>query len=415
MERLCGASLDRLDDLEALGRHLCASGEHVRGARYLLAAGDRARAIYANEDALRYYRRALEACGDGEEARHEQTALRERLGDLSALTGARVAAFDQYEAVLAALTEAADRPGQARLHRKLGGLHWGGGERERAQACCHRGLALLEGDDQQVELAHLCAELGRMAFRSGDNQGALMWAERALRQARRIVSSLAGPADDEVRKDIAASVAHAHNTLGITLARMGRTRDAVACIEQSVQVAEPEGLFTAACRSWANLGVLYSSLDPARAIESCERGLELSRKIGDMGLQSRLYANLAIAFCTLTNRCEEKGIEAARTAVELDRRLGLLDHLAVPLIVLAQIYQCHGQPRLALARFREALELAEQTRDPQLLFPCYDGLAALHFEMGDDARGEEYMQKGAALCEASGLDPDSLVVLPFLE
>jgi tetratricopeptide (TPR) repeat protein len=83
--------------------------------------------------------------------------------------------------------------------------------------------------------------------------------------------------------------------------------------------------------------------------------------------------------------------------------------------VLAQIYQCHGQPRLALKHFREALELAEQAGEPQLLFPCYDGLAALHLEMGDDAPADEYMQKAQEVCERTGLDPDSLVVLPFLE
>ena len=35
------------------------------------------------------------------------------------------------------------------------------------------------------------------------------------------------------------------------------------------------------------------------------------RKVGDLGLQSRLYANLAVAYCALTNRCEAEGIEAA--------------------------------------------------------------------------------------------------------
>jgi len=214
---------------------------------------------------------------------------------------------------------------------------------------------------------------------------------------------------------VTAVVAHAHNTLGIALARVGKAQEAVTYIERSGKLAEAEGLFPAACRSYSNLGVLYGTLDPARAIETCQHGLALAKKTGDVGLQSRLYANLAVAYCALTNRCDDQGIGAAQTAIELDRRLGQLDHLAVPLIVLAQIYQCHGQPRLALARFREALELAEQAGDPQLLFPCYDGLAALHLETGDDAQADEYMQKAQEVCERTGLDPESFVILPFLE
>ena len=195
---------------------------------------------------------------------------------------------------------------------------------------------------------------------------------------------------------------------------MGRQDEAVARIERGVAVAQAAGLLQAACRSYANLGVLYSEVDPGRAIETCLNGLEVAKKIGDLGLQSRLYANLAVAYCTLTNRCDEEGIGAAQAAIELDRRLGQLDHLAVPLIVLGQIYQCQRQPDLALSHYREAMGLAEEVGEPQLLFPCYEGLATLYLEMGDEAQAEQYMLKAQQVCERAGLDPDALVVLPFL-
>ena len=161
--------------------------------------------------------------------------------------------------------------------------------------------------------------------------------------------------------------------------------------------------------------MLYSTLDPARAIETCTAGLETAKKIGDLGFQSRLYANLAVAYCALTNRCDDQGIGAAHAAIDLDRRLGQLDHLAVPLIVLGQIYECHGDPTRAIAHYREALALAEEADEPQLLFPCYDGLATVHLDLGDEGRAEEFMQKAQAVCERAGLEPDALVVLPFLD
>ena len=122
-----------------------------------------------------------------------------------------------------------------------------------------------------------------------------------------------------------------------------------------------------------------------------------------------------MAYCALTNRCDEQGIGAANTAIDLDRRLGQLDHLAVPLIVLGQIYQCHGDPTRAIAHYREALALAEEADEPQLLFPCYDGLATVHLDLGDESRAEAFMQKAQAVCERAGLEPDALVVLPFLD
>ena len=40
-------------------------------------------------------------------------------------------------------------------------------------------------------------------------------------------------------------------------------------------------------------------------------GLELASKIGAASLQSYIYANLAAAYCALTERCETEGLEAA--------------------------------------------------------------------------------------------------------
>lgn len=257
-----------------------------------------------------------------------------------------------------------------------------------------------------------------MAFRKGENQRAVEWAERALGQAERLCAGSSGsaePIDQGHQKEAAAAISHAYNTLGVALARMGQPEEAAGHIERSAAVAQEQDLLQAACRSYANLGVLYSTLDPGRAIETCLKGLELAKKIGDLGFQSRLYTNLAVAYCTLTNRCDEQGIGAAETAIKLDRELGQVDHLAVPLIVLGQIYQCHGEPEQALSRYREALDLAEQVGEPQLLFPCYDGLATLYLEMGDEAQAEQYMLKAQQVCQAAGLEPDSLVVLPFLD
>jgi tetratricopeptide (TPR) repeat protein len=326
------------------------------------------------------------------------------MADLLALTERRLEAQQHYEIVQEAATRAEDRVTQARIHRKLGALHWEAGDRDRALAHLHAGLDLLEGGGETIELAHLYQEMGRLSFRGGDNASAVAWAERALGQAER-----AGP-DGQA----AVAVAHALNTLGVALARLDRPEEAVAHIERSVRIALDQGLLQAACRSYANLGVLYASLDPGRAVQTCLTGVETARKAGDLGFESRLYANLALAYCALTDRCDADGLRAAETAIELDRRLGQLDHLAVPLIVLGQIHECHGDADVALGYYREALAIAEQAGEPQLLFPCYDGLATLALDRGDHAQAERYLMLAAEVAERAGLDRDSVVILPFL-
>jgi predicted ATPase/class 3 adenylate cyclase len=402
-----GGHPERLEDLEALGHHLSMAGERLEGARYLMAAGDRARRVYANDDAVRHYERALGALGDGPDGAPERLAACERLGELLRPLGRRDQALAHLEEALREHRRLGDPVAQARLLRKIGGLAWDAGDREGALARFQAGLALLEGRSGDIELAHLYQEMGRLAFRSGDNARALEWAERALEQAAALAGSHS-PSTAEV-------AAHAHNTLGVALARTGRLEEAVRHIERSVAAAEAHDLLQAACRGYTNLGVLYSAIDPQRAIDTSVRGLETAKRIGDLALQSRLQTNLAVAYCALTDRCEDEGLVAAQAAVEIDRQLGQLDHLAVPLIVLGQIQQCHGQPEAALHSFREALVLVEGGGEPQLLFPCYDGLAMIHLDHGNVAEAEAYMEKAQQICERSGLDPDSLVVLPFLD
>ena len=382
---------ESLERLVALGHHWALGADKRRGARYLMAAADWARSMYANADAIQHYQRALDALehcdapAAAAQIETERLVARERMADLLGPTGRRSTALGEYEIVEAGYRAGGDAPARARVLRKMGGLHWDAGARARALQCFEAGLGLLGGHREHIELAHLYQEMGRLAFRSGDSQRAVEWA------------------------------AQSHNTLGVALARLGRLEEAVGHIERSVALARDNGLLQAACRGLANLSVLYSTLDPARAIETCAAGLETAKKIGDLGFQSRLYANLAVAYCALTNRCDEQGIGAAHAAIDLDRRLGQLDHLAVPLIVLGQIYQCHGDPTRAIAHYREALALAEEADEPQLLFPCYDGLATVHLDLGDEGRAEEFMQKAQAVCERAGLEPDALVVLPFLD
>ena len=400
----------RLTDLEALGHHWSLSSDKLRGANYLLAAGDWARAVYANDDAMRHYQRALSTLPATPEDHAELAAAldaRERLADLLGLQGRLGEALAHYDIVKQGVERRGEAVRAARVLRKIGGMHWEAGDRERASACFDAGLVALGEGGDPIERAHLFQEMGRLAFRAGDNATALTLAQRALDE----VAAADGTAP---AREVTAVRAQACNTLGVALARLGRPAEAVEQIESSVRQAEANEMLQAACRGYTNLGVLYASLDPQRSIDTCLRGLEAAKKVGDLGFQSRLYANLAVAYCALTNRCEAEGIEAAHAAATLDRRLGLLDHLAVPLIVLGQIHQCHGDHARAFVSYEEALQLAEQVGEPQLLFPCYDGLATLYLDTGRVPQAEAFLAKAQAVCERAGLEPDALMVLPFL-
>ncbi|MBO9649114.1 MAG: tetratricopeptide repeat protein [Variovorax sp.] len=412
LERLCGGAPRNLEELQALAHHFRLGADKPRAVHYLVAAGDWARNSYANADAIRHYEFALETLEQAGGADAGQPLqIRERLADVLAPAGRIADATAHLEAVREGHARTGDRTAQARVLRKIAALRWEVGLRDEALQCLETGLALMNEAAPHPELAWLFQKRGELAFRSGDSHDALAWTQRALAHVRGLDASNDEPAGLHGSR---AAVALALNIQGVALARLDRLDEAVERLEQSIDVARAADLPQVECRALSNLGVLYSSSDPQRAIDACERGLQTAHRIGDLGLQSRLSANLAVAYCTLTNRCDERGMVAAHDAIRIDRSTGQLDHLAVSLVVLAQIYQCHGDPLRALRYYKEALVLAEKSGEPQLLFPCYDGLATLHLDLGKSEEAERYMALASDICERAGLDPDALVVLPFL-
>ncbi|MBP1091253.1 adenylate/guanylate cyclase domain-containing protein [Bradyrhizobium diazoefficiens] len=411
LERLYGQEPERLEDLILLGHHFSLSASKPKGARYLRAAGDRARASYANDDAIRLYQQALAVLLAGGEREPERLVLYERIADLCGAAGRRNTAEEHYQSALEGHRALQDRISEARILRKLGRLLWDAGKRIKAETHYAEAANLLGGIDASIEWAHLLQERGRLAFRTGDHVAAARWADEALGYAR----SVPADADKQGGLEAARAIAEALNTKGVALARLGRHEEAVREVEQSVAAAETAGLLNVACRGYTNLGVLYTIVDPAKAVEVCRRGLDVARRIGDLGFQARLLANFAVACCTFTDRCTEEGVPAAEKAIEIDRALDQREHLAVPLIVLGQIHQCHFRPDLAALCYNEAIEVANETGEPQQLFPCYDGLATLSLDRGDMPEADRYFALAHDVCARHGLDPAELIVLPFLD
>ncbi|HEX2375544.1 MAG TPA: BTAD domain-containing putative transcriptional regulator [Actinomycetota bacterium] len=254
----------------SIARHLELGGAAAEAASYHRLAGDQARAVFANHEALVHYRAAV---GLG----HPDTSgLHAAVGDLETLLG-------NYDAALAAYTVAADAaPATERwgIEQKLGAVcarrgDWAGAERHLAAAQAGLGTS-----GAQARRARLAADRSLAAHRQGRDDTAERLAGDALELA-----ADAGDAD---------ALARAHGMLGMLGAARGDHDGARRHLEQSLALAEALPDPSARVAALNNLALAYRATGQLdQAIAHTRTALALCARQGDRHREAALHNNLA--------------------------------------------------------------------------------------------------------------------------
>jgi tetratricopeptide (TPR) repeat protein len=253
-----------------IAQHYQLSGQDAEAAEYFRLAGEHARALYANAEALAHFRLAL-ALG------HPQAAvLHEAIGDLQTLAADYGTALTAYETA-AAFCE----PGAlGRLEHKLGDVHHRRGEWDHAESHFRAALAAWGEIGFAGERARLYADWSLTAHRQGQTQQALDLAHRAMELAEQIGD--------------AQALAQAHNILGILAASQGDLDRARRDLERSLALAETLGDPGARAAALNNLALACGAAgEIERAIQLAETALALCASQGDRHHEAALHNNLA--------------------------------------------------------------------------------------------------------------------------
>ena len=246
--------------------HLAAAGDDAAAAERYRVAGDHARRLFANSEALGHYRASL-ALGLVDAA-----SLHEAIGDLETLAGNYGAAFASYETA-AALAERGLLP---EIERRIGLLHLRRGEWELAEASLSAASEGLEPASRSLATA----DRALVAHRMGDEAAAIDLAARAL--------ALAEKTDDQ------GALAQAHNIFGMLAGSRGDDDDAVIHLELGASIAHAAGDAGAETAALNNLALaVRASGDPERAIELTTAALDLCVLQGDRHREAALRNNLA--------------------------------------------------------------------------------------------------------------------------
>jgi tetratricopeptide (TPR) repeat protein len=370
--------------LELLSLHWMHAERFDRAWTYSRQAGDRARALWANADAVSFYDRALRAAAHLRLPAAEVLAVAEALGDTSEVAAHYERARRAYGRARRLCRGDDDR---ARLLRKGGVLYERQGRYREALNCYTRGRKLVEGGGPPAarERCELSLAAAGVKERQGRYRESLIDAERAGREAEEaghlpglahslylqqmISDYLGAPADELGRRSLAiyedlgdlVGQGNALNNLGISAYYAGRWGEALDFYERSREARVRSGDVVGAATAENNIAEILSDqgeLDQARLLLESARATWAATgyRIGaafatsNLGRLRARHGDIDAARRLLAEALEEfTAIKSSGSAAETRLRLRECDVLAGEFAAAAQsldvlLDQVRGKP-----------------------------------------------------------------------
>ncbi len=339
----------RPDDLETLAYHAEQAGDEPVARKFTIQAADRALSLYANREAERYYRLAL----DMELDENQRTLVMASLGEALFRLSQYPQAVKIWEKSAERFMHLHDYDHAAHTFARAARAVWYSPDWRRCVEICEYALARIRtaaeaaGQLETPGFAALLHETARSYRFTGQHDQALPLCREALDLAEKL--NLV-----EVRADALA-------TLGI-LPNVSpeETRQALT---KAVELAESAGLLMIAVRAHENLsGLLQRAGDYSASRAHHIRSREITQKLGILDWE---YDQLGkIAFISI----EMGDFPVAETTLE---RMGSLENListAFPAALNRRFIQGHlwafqGKLEPAVQRYQECLEEARKLPD----------------------------------------------------
>ena len=393
IEELWKPKLD--EQAAALGQHFSKAELPTKAVEYLKRAGDRAASSYANEEAIGFYRQALEQiklAGERDDSgsfRIGAGELRERAGDLLQLIGKQEEARDSYASALAEIENeelAKVRVSTARLYRKIAKTH-------ETQHNCDE--ALRQYDRAEVTLG------ASNKFSSADwaelieTRLGRIWAHYFNQALEKMVSEL-----DELRGAVelhGTSRQRADFLHHEVLTRFRRERfvvsdETLALALRGLELRQQDGDILSLGHSHFSTGLArICRFEPNEAKTQLQAALIAAERTGDLILLSR-----SLNYLVMVERVRQNANAAGRAVkrlLPLVTREKMTDYIGVARATLGWIAWCAGDKRTAGAEAKAALEVWAEGVPYPFKWTALWPLIAIAIECKDVSAAAKYSQQ----------------------
>ncbi|UCF09142.1 MAG: tetratricopeptide repeat protein [Thermoplasmata archaeon] len=348
---------------------------------YAIMAGSKAANSYAPEDAIGYYRMAVEALivmEDSDENQAMKLAVVAKLGDIYSILGEWDTSLRYHSCALELSRALKDELAMARTFRNIGHLEQNLGDYDMALEHFDSGLKISERVGDLHGMADTYRGSGRVFWRKGEFDKAIEHFEKSLQITQ-------GIRDERV---MAATCIE----LGNVYSELSDWSRAIDYQINSLKLLEKHEDFYEMGRNYNNIGVTYARKgDMKKAIENYEKSIELSNKTGNVRMVGWALFNAGEAYARTGNfgralDCCEKSLSIFE---RLDEKLGI----SGAYMSYGIIYKLRKKWDEAIQYFEESVRIREELDMPYRLADGYFEFGLLYKEKGDIEKARELLTK----------------------
>jgi len=399
---------------EALVHHFAQCRDNAKTRFYSLRAGDKARQLFAHDEAVEYYRRGLASIGDKQPSFHcEYSYFLERIGDTYAASGRHLEAARAY-------SQAVRRwKGASRTTCSYAEVCSAFGDNQpqstRNSMLQHKTAAEYERDsDYELALRHLEIALAELParhpaqaariivtkcyalYRKGLYKEAIEWGRRGLSLSRRT-------------HDL-NNLAYAYNAVASSYLDTGDVKKAIRYRELALRIYEQLNDLAGQAHANNNLGVCYQSVDQTKALRSYKMALSYYERVGNMANTAICRNNVGEVLLTMGQT--DEALEAFLAAVQPYENADNPPYIfGLALVNLSRAYQRKRDYGLAFQAIQRGVRHLKKIGARTLLAEATLQQAEIELEAGDLAGGlrtsqgslKEVGEMGNTLLQARGL------------
>ncbi len=365
----------------SIAHHFLEGKDQKKALPYLIIAGERARTFFANEQALKYYRKAFDIITvfeqsdrDKEFAKGKDTVL-EGMGDVFLLTGNHDDALEHYNALLN--EPKIEKIRRSEVMRKLGLVYINKGETAKALGFLGDAEQAFGGASDDDKIRIMIGKIRCTRARIRRAQGSI---EEAMKDLDEGLLMLGDEGNYRERGE-------AYNNLGNIYVDQGDFNRAVEQYQQSLKLREEVSDQKGIAETYNNLGnVYYEKGDYRKAAEMFEKGLEITHKIGFRVGIAGGYNNLGTTYHDLGNYEEARSMHEKSLAIRGE--IGDVPGIAMSFLNLGLVNQDLNELDTALVQLETSLSMQKemQVRVLQALTILWQAHVLLKQGKFDEAR-----------------------------